>query len=116
MGMFFSDPQAFEALSIKVINPSTRYHFIRTKNGKYYNEFREKGYIAIGWNSVTPALLKMENDDPARRQIAVDKDTGEPSPDPLSRSGKQRITRIYNTLTDFINMKVPSKFIWRTPI
>lgn len=42
---------------IPIIRKDQRIWFFRTKAGKYYYDFRRNGFIALGWNLVSPELI-----------------------------------------------------------
>ena len=48
-----------ESLNIPIIDSGRKYWFIRTDSGHLYEEFRNDGYIAIGFNEyVNPKLFE----------------------------------------------------------
>ena len=51
------------ANSIPQISDTTNFWMVRSKQGVFYNEYVTGGYIAIGWNSLTEAVLSGSNDD-----------------------------------------------------
>lgn len=40
------------------ITPNKNYWFVRTQDGTFFEEFLSGGYIAIGWNKVTPEIIR----------------------------------------------------------
>ena len=41
----------------KVISEETNYWLVRTFAGKYYAEFSQRGYVALGWNEISDLEL-----------------------------------------------------------
>lgn len=51
-------------MSVK-LSDDTNYWLVRTYGGKYYSEFVNEGYVAIGWNDISNLdLIKRAADDP----------------------------------------------------
>ena len=60
---------------IPQISDKTNFWMIRSKQGVFYNEYVAGEYIAIGWNSLTKAILSdNNNDDNFYKQILKDND------------------------------------------
>ena len=58
--------------SIPQISETTNFWMVRSKQGVFYNEYVAGGYIAIGWNSLTEAVLSGSHDDDHHKQILKD--------------------------------------------
>lgn len=43
--------------NIPVINDEVRLWFFRTKGGKYYQDFNLNGYVALGWDLISPKIV-----------------------------------------------------------
>jgi restriction system protein len=56
---------------IPIIDNNQKSWFFRTKAGQYYYDFRTNGYIALGWDLVSPAMIrdKMSGSDWKKEQI-----------------------------------------------
>ena len=44
-------------IDIPVIPSTRRYWLIRTERGKFYRDFKENGYVALGWDHFTNHLI-----------------------------------------------------------
>lgn len=40
-------------IDIPIIPSTRRYWIIRTERGKFYRDFKENGYVALGWDHFT---------------------------------------------------------------
>ena len=58
--------------SIPQISDTTNFWMVRSKQGVFYNEYVAGGYIAIGWNPLTEAVLSGSHDDDYYKQILKD--------------------------------------------
>ena len=47
-----------QQIGLTVINDDRKYWLVRTKGGRFFDEFYFEGYIAIGWNIITQNQLK----------------------------------------------------------
>lgn len=95
----------FEDLIQKVdtIDSGKGYWFVRTDDGKYYQNFYENNFIAIGWNYIT--IEQLRNADPTgfdiRQKIAQHENL-----DIVNNAvDKGKATTIYNKLLAFKNLK-----------
>lgn len=84
------------------ISSDRKYWFVRTNNGDHYDVFKERGYIAIGWNSITATDLKELDHDKLKVRISQDPDDRF---DPNTTAGKQKATLILNKLLRFNSLK-----------
>lgn len=96
-----------ETLNIPSISPERHYWIIRTKGGRYYNDFIHHQYISIAWDYVTLNILNNENEDSIKRLIgmytATDKDNAIDLDDEETEgSSKGKVTAIYNKIQRFV--------------
>ncbi|WP_427339449.1 restriction endonuclease [Caloranaerobacter sp. DY30410] len=56
-------------MAIKVINENRKYWLIRTKSGKYFDEFYFENFIAIGWNKICDLELIKQGGDELKREV-----------------------------------------------
>ena len=50
------------------------YWFVRTNAGEYYDEFKNEGYIAVGFNEITdPNLIEKSEEDPVYKKALIEK-------------------------------------------
>jgi hypothetical protein len=90
---------------VPIINPETRYWFIRANNGEYYDVFKRERFVGIGWNYVMQSEIQNPKLESAIKErifktennLRKDKDLG-----PLTKSS---VTTIYNKLRLFDSMK-----------
>ena len=47
--------QILSYISIPIIDADTQFWLIRTNGGKFYNEFINNEFVALGWNRITKA-------------------------------------------------------------
>lgn len=69
-------------LSIPMIDENTNFWMIRAKRGFFFDEFINKKFIAIGWNSITKSMLsaKMKKEQADRLKESIKEDYGENKP------------------------------------
>lgn len=92
------------------VKPESNYWFVRTDYGKYFNEFVENRYIAIGWDFLS--LLDVKN---KSAEVLKAKIIKEEKIDASTFGGKVKVSTIYNKIIAFISLKkddvviIPSK-------
>lgn len=92
------------------VKPESNYWFVRTDYGKYFNEFVENRYIAIGWDFLS--LLEFKN---RSKEVLKAKIIKEEKIDASTFGGKVKVSTIYNKIIAFISLKkddvviIPSK-------
>ena len=68
--------------SIPIIDETTNFWMIRAKRGFFFDEFVNKGFIAIGWNSIKKSMLskklKKEQADRLKESIKEDYEENKP--------------------------------------
>lgn len=57
--------------NLPIVNPSRQYWLVRTESGDYYEEFRDKNYIAIGWNEIPLSDISSMNADPTNEGLLI---------------------------------------------
>ena len=92
------------------VKPESNYWFVRTDYGKYFDEFVENRYIAIGWDFLSLFELKNKNEDYIRTKIIKEEKINV-----STFGGKVKVSTIYNKISTFISLKkddvvvIPSK-------
>lgn len=92
------------------VKPESNYWFVRTDYGKYFNEFVENRYIAIGWDFLS--LLEFKN---RSKEVLKARIIKEEKIDASTFGGKVKVSTIYNKIIAFISLKkddvviIPSK-------
>ena len=63
----------YQKIKIDTFNDEQNYWFVRTNGGSYYNEYKTKGFIAFGVNSIcdTKLLEAAEKDKKAKEQLVT---------------------------------------------
>jgi len=84
------------------IPTETKYWFVRTDYGKYFDTFYENGFIAIGWNNIEVYEL---NELSAHRFTIQQKLIHSELIDSDTKMGKSKITSIINKLSKFVELK-----------
>ncbi|RQO32558.1 hypothetical protein DBR32_02890 [Taibaiella sp. KBW10] len=89
-----------ETLEIYKIDSTIKYWFIRSDGGQNFETYLENDFIAIGWNDITLHDLTQIPAEQAKQKIANVYNL------PLDqRSNRNSVTRIYNKLHNFVNLK-----------
>lgn len=57
-------------INIKKIPDSCNFWMIRTNRGVLYNEFVERGFVALGWNSIVKKTLEMDTKEQLKENIS----------------------------------------------
>ncbi|GGH71806.1 hypothetical protein [Phaeocystidibacter marisrubri] len=96
--MLYND---FETVVPKVSN-QRKYYFIRTDHGRYFDEFYENGFVAIGWDPITLDDLKRADTEEVRLKVGRIKERH----DIEDSIVKREITSILNKLLLFRDMNV----------
>lgn len=92
------------------VKPESNYWFVRTDYGKYFEEFVENRYIAIGWDFLSLYELENKNEEYIRAKIIKEEEI-----DVSTFGGKVKVSTIYNKIKTFISLKkddvviIPSK-------
>ena len=92
------------------VKPESNYWFVRTDYGKYFNEFVENRYIAIGWDFLSLFELQNKNEEYVRAKIIKEEKI-----DVSTFGGKVKLSTIYNKIGTFLSLKkddvvvIPSK-------
>lgn len=76
------------SLSIPIIPSTKNYWLVRTQGGKYYNEFRRSGFIAVNWDKIS--LEEINTLDPKELTVRVKKDYPD-KPNPGRTANQLRI-------------------------
>lgn len=68
--------------SIPTIDEETNFWMVRAKRGFFFDEFVEKEFIAIGWNSIAKSMLrvKMKKEQTEKLKESIKNDYGESRP------------------------------------
>ena len=85
---------------VEKVDKKTNYWFVRTDNGKYFDDFTLGNYIAIGWNYFTLSELEKNDVVYIKTKIANQEDF-----DIDKASDKTKITAAYNKIQTFLNLK-----------
>ena len=97
---------------LEILPQENNYWFVRTDGGKYFEPFYNNGFIAVGWNEITLADLRMTSND-VKRKIAE-----EYGKDLDDRYDKSWVTEIYNKMIRFRELRkndiivIPSYGSW----
>lgn len=85
---------------VEVLSPNAQYWFVRTDNGKWFDEFLKYGYIAVGWDYITLHEINNSKEEYIRNKIAKAEKI-----DNSDFRGKMKISFIYNKLRQFSSLK-----------
>lgn len=64
-----------EFLNIKYIEDDVNFWLVRSKGGVFYDEFKEKKFVALGWNHIDRKKLDIEDDEKIKNEVQVLYDT-----------------------------------------
>lgn len=59
--------------NIPIIRKDQKVWFFRTKAGKFYYDFRRNGFIALGWNLISPELITSSNHSKDAKKSLIEK-------------------------------------------
>lgn len=91
------------------VKSDSNYWFVRTDYGRYFNEFFENRYIAIGWDFLSLFELQNRDEEYVRAKIIKEEKIDN------SIGGKKKVSTIYNKIGTFLSLKkddvviIPSK-------
>ena len=85
---------------IEYVQAESNYWFVRTDYGKFFEEFIEKGCIAIGWDYITLKDICDNNEGVIKERIAKVEEI-----DASTFGGKVKISTTYNKLKTFTSLK-----------
>lgn len=92
------------------VKSDSNYWFVRTDYGRYFNEFVENRYIAIGWDFLSLFELQNRDEEYVRAKIIKEEKI-----DDSTFGGKIKVSTIYNKIGTFLSLKkddvviIPSK-------
>lgn len=86
---------------IPTVQSTQRVWIVRTKGGRYYQDFSRNGYIALGWDKIPLRWIAAED----RRKQDVIEDIRDEYPD------EKRPGLIYGQLVDFVRVMAPGDYV-----
>lgn len=93
--------QFAEMCGIPTLQAAQRVWIVRTKGGRYYQDFSRNGYIALGWDKIP---LRWITDESRNKQDVID-DIKDEYPD------EKRPGLIYGQLVDFVRVMAPGDYV-----
>lgn len=85
---------------IENLNNESNYWFVRTDYGKYFENFVEGEYIAIGWDYLTLHEIRNTSEETIKQKMAQKEKV-----DLKTFGGKIKISAAYNKIQTFISLK-----------
>ena len=91
--------------NVKIVSQEKGYWFVRTDSGRYFNDYTDNNYIAIGWNEITTKDLRQMTESGNEIKSKISESQESDDAEISQRQLKARTTGIFTKILRFKNLK-----------
>lgn len=91
--------------NVKIVSQEKGYWFVRTDSGRYFDDYVENNYIAIGWNEINTKDLRQMTESGSEIKSKISESQESDDAEISQRQLKARTTGIFTKILRFKNLK-----------